>query len=148
MKQTWSFPFILVILFFHGLLSVSAESGGHISFTIQGCRSKNGTLYVMLQDSPQGFPGSMDRVVAGAQVPARVGEVTLVLAGVRPGRYAISYFHDENNNQHLDSNVFGIPQEGYGFSNNARGFMGPPSFVDAAFNYDGGILELRAKIEY
>jgi uncharacterized protein (DUF2141 family) len=30
-----------------------------------------------------------------------------------------------------------VPREQYGFSNNARGFMGPPSFPDAAFSVEG-----------
>lgn len=48
-----------------------------------------------------------------------------------PGQYAIAVYHDTNQNQELDKNFFGIPQEAYGFSNNARGSsMGPPSFED------------------
>jgi uncharacterized protein (DUF2141 family) len=37
-------------------------------------------------------------------------------------------FHDENDNGVLDKGAFGIPTEGYGFSNNAKGFFGAPSW--------------------
>jgi uncharacterized protein (DUF2141 family) len=36
----------------------------------------------------------------------------------------------------MDTKLFGIPKEPYGFSNNAKGFMGPPSFEDAKFVLD------------
>ncbi len=54
-----------------------------------------------------------------------------------PGTYAIGIFHDANLNNRLDNYFFGVPREQYGFSNNARGFMGPPSFEDAAFSVEG-----------
>ncbi|MDR0612870.1 MAG: DUF2141 domain-containing protein, partial [Dysgonamonadaceae bacterium] len=50
------------------------------------------------------------------------------------GEYAISVYHDENDNNKLDTGVFGIPTEGYGFSNNVKGFMGPPSFKESKFS--------------
>jgi Uncharacterized protein conserved in bacteria (DUF2141) len=43
---------------------------------------------------------------------------------------------DENGNGVLDKNFFGVPVEGYGFSNDARGSMGPPAFEKAAFRHD------------
>ena len=49
------------------------------------------------------------------------------------GVYAISMFHDENDNNKMDTNLFGIPKEDYGCSNNAKGFMGPPKWEDAKF---------------
>jgi uncharacterized protein (DUF2141 family) len=49
--------------------------------------------------------------------------------------YAIAAYHDANRNNQLDKNLFGIPKEGYGFSNNARGTFGPPSFEKAAFQF-------------
>jgi uncharacterized protein (DUF2141 family) len=49
------------------------------------------------------------------------------------GRYSIKAFHDENGNSKLTTNFAGMPVERYGFSNNARGRLGPPSFDAAAF---------------
>lgn len=48
------------------------------------------------------------------------------------GQYAIGVFHDVNANNSLDTNFFGVPKEQYGFSNNATGNFGPPSFDAAA----------------
>jgi uncharacterized protein (DUF2141 family) len=49
------------------------------------------------------------------------------------GTYAVSIYHDKNNNGKLDRNFLGIPKESYGCSNDAKGFMGPPKWNDAKF---------------
>ena len=36
----------------------------------------------------------------------------------------------------MDTKIFGIPKEPYGFSNDATGFMGPPKFKDAKFTIE------------
>ena len=59
------------------------------------------------------------------------------------GTYAIGIFVDANYNNKMDRNFFGVPKEQYGFSNDAKGSFGPPSFKDASFNVDG---ELKLEI--
>jgi uncharacterized protein (DUF2141 family) len=41
---------------------------------------------------------------------------------------AIRVFHDKNNNGKIDTGFFGQPVEGWGVSNDARGFMSAPPF--------------------
>ena len=55
------------------------------------------------------------------------------------GRYAVRLFHDTNNNGKMDTNIVGLPTEGYGFSNNA-GRFGPPSFDEAAIKLENDLL--------
>ena len=57
----------------------------------------------------------------------------VVFKNLPSGEYAISLYHDENENNKLDTGWFGIPNEGYGCSNNAKGMMGPPKYEDAKF---------------
>jgi uncharacterized protein (DUF2141 family) len=45
-------------------------------------------------------------------------------------------FADVNGNAKLDKNIIGLPTERYGFSNDAQGRMGPPSFDAAAIPVD------------
>jgi len=47
---------------------------------------------------------------------------------LKPGRYAVRYYHDENLNGKMETNIVGKPTEGYGFSNNVIGKFGPPPF--------------------
>ena len=68
--------------------------------------------------------------------------------GLNTGTYAISVFHDENSNGKLDTNFMGIPREGVGASNNAKGHFGPPKFDAAAFQYSVGRIDLKITINY
>lgn len=54
------------------------------------------------------------------------------------GKYALSAFLDENDDGELSTNFFGVPDEPFGFSNNARGSFGPPDFEQAAFLFPAG----------
>ena len=58
-------------------------------------------------------------------------KMILVFENLPAGDFGISTFHDVNHNEKLDTNFLGIPTERYGFSNNARGSFGPPSFNKA-----------------
>jgi leucyl/phenylalanyl-tRNA---protein transferase len=82
-----------------------------------------------------------------AQVKAEGGVVRLVLKDVVPGSYAIKAFHDVDRNGKLDTNFMGIPKEPYGFSNDAMGTFGPPSFEQASFKVGAGSTTVRFKMK-
>jgi uncharacterized protein (DUF2141 family) len=63
--------------------------------------------------------------------PARAGDNTITVRDVPAGSWAVLAYQDENENGELDRNLIGIPSENYGFSRDARGKFGPPSFEDA-----------------
>jgi uncharacterized protein (DUF2141 family) len=50
------------------------------------------------------------------------------------GKYAVRFYHDENLNQVMETNVVGKPTEGYGFSNNVTGTFGMPPFEKWLFS--------------
>jgi uncharacterized protein (DUF2141 family) len=56
-----------------------------------------------------------------------------LIENVPYGDYAVAVFHDENGNGRIDKNLLGIPNEPYGFSNNARRTFGPPLWEKARF---------------
>ena len=72
-------------------------------------------------------------------------QAVAVFEDVPHGEYAIKIFHDENGNEKLDSNFLGIPKEKFGFSNNALGRFGPPSYEQARFRFE--TAELTIEIE-
>ena len=104
---------------------------------------KAGEIHIAIYDSAEAFEA--DRGEKGGAAPGITqGTIEMVEPGsvtyryeLPPGTYAIGIFHDANLNNRLDNYFFGVPREQYGFSNNARGFMGPPSFEDAAFSVEG-----------
>lgn len=105
---------------------------------VTGAASSRGVIRVALWREADGFPKDVRKVVQGGSVPLVEGEAIVVLEHVPAGVYAISTYHDENENGKLDTNLVGIPRELFGFSNNARGRMGPPSFNACKFSFSGG----------
>jgi uncharacterized protein (DUF2141 family) len=76
-----------------------------------------------------------------------VGEVVkLDLSGVMPGDYAIRAVHDVNVDGDINVNKLGIPTEPFGFSNDAMGTMGPPSFDQAGFRVKPGANSISFKM--
>ena len=106
---------------------------------IEGLRSADGDVRVALHRQVSGAEAIDEAVVVGAIMrPAASGTVRVIFADVAPGAYAVAAFHDADADGELAQNFLGMPTEGYGFSNGAVGFMGPPSFSDAAVTVGEG----------
>jgi uncharacterized protein (DUF2141 family) len=60
-------------------------------------------------------------------------EISVVFNDIPKGRYAIAVFLDENDNYKLDKNLFGIPKEKYGFSNNVLPSVRAATFDESSF---------------
>jgi uncharacterized protein (DUF2141 family) len=99
-----------------------------IHVDIVGLRNESGQVLCALYSSPVGFPKNSDKAVRRAQSEISHGHGICEFCGIAVGKYAVSVFHDENSNGKLDSNFLGIPREGVGASNNAKGHFGPPKF--------------------
>ena len=123
---------LLSIVVLAGLTAVQTQAAD-ITIEVRGVRSADGQVYLAVHgpESEATFPSGQG-VVAGLQQPARAGALRFEVRDLSPGRYAVSVFHDENGNGDLDTNLFGIPSEGYGFGNDASAAFGPPDFEDAA----------------
>jgi uncharacterized protein (DUF2141 family) len=97
-----------------------------LTLNIEGVRSDKGQIMAALLKADR-TTGTARRVNGTTTSPI-VGTTTITFNGLEPGEYAVQLFHDENGNGEMDSNLFGIPSEGYAFSNRARGNFGPPKF--------------------
>ena len=85
---------------------------------------------------------------AQRRVKASTAPVTVVFDNLPAGTYAIGAFHDENANDHLDTNVLGLPTEGYALSNGVRPVMSKPTFQQAAFTVSNGDKPVALHIRY
>ena len=115
-----------------GILSAPVTAAD-LAIEVRGLRSGDGRLFVAVH-GPQAsttFPEGTDRL-AGLDQRAHPGAVRFVLRDLPPGRYAVNAFHDENDNGELDTNLLGVPSEGYGFANDPPSDFGPPDFEAAA----------------
>lgn len=116
------------------LLAPLAASAADLRVTVSDGPATTATLYVALFDSPEGF--AADKSVAAQIAPLRNGSAQVVFLGLPAGRYVLKLFADENGNAKIDTNMMGLPTERYGFSNDARGNFGPPTFDAAALRID------------
>jgi uncharacterized protein (DUF2141 family) len=126
----------------------SEEQKGNLTVIIKGLRNAQGMVLIALYNSEQGFPGKSETAVARQAVTIWNGTARAVFKDCPYGTYAVSFFHDENGNTIMDTGLFGIPTEGYGFSNDAKGNMGPASFADAAFNFVSKEKEIVLTVAY
>jgi uncharacterized protein (DUF2141 family) len=101
-----------------------------LEVTVTGIESLKGSIRVGLFNDAEKF---LETPLQGRIVKATAKTVKVVFENVPAGTYAVSIIHDENENGELDTNLIGIPKEGFGFSNNVMGKFGPPSFKDASF---------------
>ena len=127
--------------------------------TIHGVRSSTGSLMIGLYDSEEHFrsaiahAGNLGLVtnpsrLVGIVLRAVSGTQSAVFTELKPGAYAVITFHDENDNGKLDKNMLGIPSEGYGFSNDAEGFLAAPSFKDSAVTLGGHNKAIDITLKY
>jgi uncharacterized protein (DUF2141 family) len=128
-------------------LAQSPCPGIHV--TILNIRNSTGTIACALFESPEGFPTEYLRSATNVMViKIRKAQANCDFQDIPPGTYAMAVVHDENMNGKLDTNWLGVPTEGYGFSNDARGVLGPPPFSEASFTYDGSNIELTMSLQY
>jgi uncharacterized protein (DUF2141 family) len=104
-----------------------------LTITINNLHNDKGHVLVSVFNASAGFPDVPSKAVKTLQLEIVRGIAVSWLPDLPAGEYAIAILHDENNDQKMNTNWFGIPKEGYGFSNNVMGMFGPPSFDRAKF---------------
>ncbi len=114
------------------LAGVTAHAAD-LTVEIKGLASSNGQVFIALYDKSEGW---MKKGLKNVGTPAAKDGVTYEFKDLPAGEYAISIHHDENGNGKFDTNVSGMPIEPYGFSNDAMGNYGPPTFEQAKFKLD------------
>ncbi len=143
----WLAVFVLAHLPSVAFPQSSSCPGIHVQ--ILNIRNSTGTVDCALFDAPEGFPIEVLRSATNVMViKVRHTQARCDFEDIPPGTYALAVIHDENSNGRLDTNWLGIPTEGYGFSNDAKGSLGAPSFEAASFAYDGQNLGMTIRLQY
>lgn len=119
----------IVCAFTFAVQNLSAQS---LTLEVQGIEKVTGKLYVGIYNSAETF---MKKPLAGFVLEVKDKVMSIPCKGLPAGTYAFSLYQDENNNGKLDTAAFGIPTEKFGFSNDAEGVMGPPSYEKCSFTF-------------
>jgi uncharacterized protein (DUF2141 family) len=101
-----------------------------LKIEINGLESNKGSVLLEVTDAEK-------NVLKGLSESIKNNSCTFVINDLEPGKYSFKYFHDENSNEKLDTKLIGMPKEGFGFSNNAKGKFGPPKHAKTLFELKG-----------
>lgn len=116
--------------------SAPALSGGRITATFHGLRSRKGYLRVSVYDRAETFPGGAsvarrDIWLQALDPALSLDSLSVTFDGLPPGSYAVCAFHDNNGRGKLTQNFLGMPQEEWGMSGNPRVRFRAPRFDQA-----------------
>lgn len=117
----------LFILF--ATLSNASFSQYKLEIEISGLRNSKGNVMLQLFDSTQ-------KVIKEEMSPIKDNKCLITIEKLSKGLCAVRYYHDENINGKMETNLVGKPTEGYGFSYNVTGKFGPPPFEKWLFKVD------------
>lgn len=122
----------------------------NLSVVVSGVKNANGNVAIALFSASQGFPKDDSKAIRRVMAPidSATHSAKAVFADVPPGHYAIAAFHDDNNTGKLETNFFGIPTKGYGFSNHVRPKMRAPTFDEARFDLPADQARITIELGY
>ena len=137
----------ILILFFLIFSFQENTNQGTLDISLSNIRNTEGYIYIFIYSYENQYPYEPYKYykvkkqnVKNGYLTARISELQL------KNEYAISLIDDENNNEDLDR-FFGIPQEGYGFSNNIKPFLSLPKYDDLTFDFSKS-KKLSLKLQY
>jgi uncharacterized protein (DUF2141 family) len=128
----------IIIIFL--AISSSAFAQFTLNVEITDLRNNNGYILYELFDQHK------KSLKVGNEIITKNKSV-IVIENLKPGKYGFNYIHDENKNKKLDTKLFIIPKEGYGYSNNPVAKFGPPDFKKWIFEVKDN-LKISCKTTY
>ena len=145
--MSFSGIFVLLAAMMFPVLSTQVETGTLV-IKVNGFESDKGKArFLLFSEADQDyFPKDPVRAYKTHVMPIKNGSVVFQWKDIPHGKYAVAVHHDENDDQKMNTNWVGIPNEGFGASNNAEGLFGPPSFEDAVFTLDKAKLTVAFDI--
>lgn len=129
---------------------LTSVNGAALTLKFSELRNGKGFLAISVFSKEQrsAFPGDGNKATRTFYLNIEgQKELTLEVEDLPPDIYAIAVMHDEDGDKKLKTNFLGIPQEGFGFSNNPKVLFGAPAFSRAEFEYPK-TRELEIFIKY
>jgi uncharacterized protein (DUF2141 family) len=130
-----------------GPACVGEPSQTRLNIIVSNVRSSRGLMAITLYpDDPNRFLVSRGSLFV-ERVPAKSPITRLCVYLPRPGTYAVAVYHDEDGSRKLNRS-FGLPTEGFGFSNNPETSFGIPAFASVRLAVPRSNIETRIRLTY
>jgi uncharacterized protein (DUF2141 family) len=138
MPSVWAAGLGLATLLASAAMAQAQSAGASLEVVVPQLRNAQGGLGCQLFAGANGFPMKGDQALQTVSSPITNGTARCRFQQVPPGTYAVAVVHDENGNQKLDSNMLGVPTEGYGVSNNKTYALSQPRWEESRFDLAAG----------
>lgn len=127
--------------------TATAMSPLTLQVTAVDFENAEGAAGIAVWDGAEGFPEGIVHALDTTYVDIAHGSAVAEFGPFPPGVYAVTVYHDQNDNQRLDKNWLGMPREAWGVSNDARPRLRAPRFDEARFDLGAGrqTIEIRVK---
>ena len=113
-------------------LFLSDLKSAELVIKILNIEENNGLIHFAIYDKPEFFPENEGKKIGFKKKITELINDQVTITDLEESFYAVAIYHDKNSNNKFDT-FLSIPQEKFGFSNDAKVFFGPPSFDEAAF---------------
>jgi uncharacterized protein (DUF2141 family) len=133
---------------FFFLASARADLNSNLTVKVDGLKNQTGKICASIFYQSKGFPNDSKKAVQSQCIDITETPQKLIFKNLKAGNYAVALIHDANADGILNSNSFGIPTEGFGFSNNPLILTGPPKFNNAAVLVAGTSTDIQIQLQY
>ena len=106
----------------------------------------DGAAGVAVWNGAQGFPEEIEHALATTYTEITDGMAAADFGPFPPGVYAVTVYHDKNDNQRFDKNWLGMPRESWGVSNNVRPRLRAPRFDEARLDLPAGAHTIEIQV--
>ena len=113
-------------------LFLSDLKSAELVIKILNIEENNGLIHFAIYDKPEFFPENEGKKIGFKKKITELIDDQVAITDLEESFYAVAIYHDKNSNNKFDT-FLSIPQEKFGFSNDAKVFFGPPSFDEASF---------------
>jgi len=129
--------YLFALMMTWGAMTTPKPVARELVVTVQNIKYNRGKIYMAVYNRKEGFL-EVKNAVATNVTKVNSNKVVIRFKNLKPGYYAIATYHDKNNDGKMNTNMFGVPTEYYGFSRDARARFSAPSFEDARIHFKGG----------
>ena len=105
------------------------ENTATLTIEVTNIKNTKGVIEIGLYDNAEDFPDP-DKQFKFKRIKPTSEKLKYKFTGLKPGKYAVALFHDENSDKVCNKNAIGIPTEAYAFSRNFRPKLKAPAFSD------------------
>ena len=128
----------LVIISFTFLSQLAYSQTFTLTISIPNINSREGEIQIGIYNQKENFP-KVDKQYRVMIIKADNFQGVCSVKDLPKGEYAIAIMHDKNTDKICNTNFFGIPTEGYGFSRNYRPKLSAPTFDDCKIDLNSNL---------